>query len=116
MSILSKEDFMNKIKAYIGDKDDDETLSFLEDAKDTISSLNDDYKAKYETAVKEKEQLDKDWRAKYKSRFFDDTNTNNNNNNTNDNNNNNINDLLDDRTEEQKKAESISIDDLFTKS
>lgn len=112
MAILNQKDFMDKLKSYIGEKDDDDTLSFLEDAKDTITSLNDDYKAKYETALKEKEELDKTWRAKYKSRFFDDTNINNNNTNTN--NNNAIDNIFDERSEEQKKAESISINDLFT--
>ena len=77
--------------------------------------MNDDYKTKYENVVREKEDLDKEWRERYKSRFFDDTttNTNTNNNNTNDNNNNNHMNLFDERTDEQKKAESISVDDLF---
>lgn len=103
---------MDKLKSYIGDRDDDDTLSFLEDANDTITSMNDDYKAKYETALKDKEELDKTWRAKYKSRFFDDANINN--NNTNNNNNDHIDNIFDERSEAQKQAESISIDDLFT--
>lgn len=114
MAVLNKQDFMNQIKAIVGDKNDDATLKFLEDANDTITSLNDDYKAKYETAVKEKEDLDKEWRERYKSRFFDDTNINNNNTNSNNNTTNN-NDPFDERTEEQKKAETITVNDLFTK-
>jgi predicted RND superfamily exporter protein len=114
MAVLNKEDFMKQIKEFVGDKNDDVTLKFIEDANDTITSWNDDYKAKYETAVKEKEDLDKEWRNRYKSRFFDDTNINNNNNNNNntgtDNNN-----PFDERTEEQKKAETITVNDLFTK-
>ena len=113
MSILNQTDFMNQLKTMIGDRTDDEALKFIEDAKDTISSMNDDYKMKYETAVKEKEDLDKEWRKRYKDRFFDDTNTNTNNNNTNDNSNNNPMNPFDERTEEQKKAESITVDDLF---
>lgn len=114
MAVLNEKDFMDKIKAMIGDKNDDETLSFLEDAKDTISSLSDDYKKKYDDLLIEKDNLDKAWREKYKSRFFDDTDINNNNHN--DNHNNNNNNPFDTRTEEEKKAESISIDDLFTDS
>ena len=113
MSILNQTDFMNQLKTMIGDRTDDEALKFIEDAKDTISSMNDDYKTKYETAVKEKEDLDKEWRKRYKDRFFDDANTNTNNNNTNDNNNNNPMNPFDERTDEQKKAESITVDDLF---
>ena len=113
MSILNQTDFMNQLKTMIGDRTDDKALKFIEDAKDTISSMNDDYKTKYETAVKEKEDLDKEWRERYKSRFFDDANTNTNNNNTNDNNNNNPMNPFDERTDEQKKAESITVDDLF---
>lgn len=102
MAVLNKQDFMNQIKAMIGDKNDDATLKFLEDANDTITSLNDDY-----------ENLDKEWRNRYKSRFFDDTNINNNNNNNNNTNTNN-NNPFDERTEEEKKAESITVNDLFT--
>jgi predicted RND superfamily exporter protein len=112
MAVLNKEDFMKQIKEFVGDKNDDVTLKFIEDANDTITSWNDDYKAKYETAVKEKEDLDKEWRNRYKSRFFDDTNINNNNNNNNTGTNNN--NPFDERTEEEKKAESITVNDLFT--
>lgn len=113
MAVLNKEDFMKQIKEIVGDKTDDATLKFIEDANDTITSWNDDYKAKYDTAVKEKEDLDKEWRKRYKSRFFDDTNINNNNNNNNNTGTNN-NNPFDERTEEEKKAESITVNDLFT--
>lgn len=114
MAVLNKQDFMNQIKAIVGDKNDDDTLKFLEDANDTIASWNDDYQQKYETAVREKEDLDKEWRNRYKSRFFDDTNINDNNTNNNNTNTNN-NNPFDERTEEQKKAETITVNDLFTK-
>ena len=73
MARLTATDFMEKAKLIIGDRTDDDALSFLEDCKDTISDDkggDDDWKTKYETAVKEKEQLDKDWRNRYRDTFF----------------------------------------------
>lgn len=111
MAKLSVDEFMKSVKELLGDRDDDIALKFLEDCKDTITGEKDDYKEKYETAIKEKEEIDKEWRAKYKERFYSsDTNTSNNKNN----NENEHNNIMDDRSDEQKKAESISINDLFT--
>jgi len=110
MAKLSSEEFMNSVKAIIGDRDDDEALKFIEDCKDTITGEHDDWKAKYEEAVKEKEDLDKSWRAKYKERFYSsDTNINE----PNPKDNNEHNNILDTRSDEEKKAESITINDLF---
>ena len=103
---------MEKAKLILGDRTDDEAISFLEDCKDTISSDGDDWKTKYEAEVEAKNKLDADWRKKYTDRFFDDdanTNTNNNNDKL-------INEHinpLDTRSEEMKKAETISVNDLF---
>lgn len=110
MAKLSSEEFMNSVKAIIGDRDDDEALKFIEDCKDTITGEHNDWKAKYDEAVKEKEDLDKSWRAKYKERFYS-SDTNINENNPKDNNEHNT--ILDTRTDEEKKAESITINDLF---
>ena len=110
MSKLSRDDFMNKVKSIIGDRDDDEALAFIEDCNDTITEDKDDWKAKYEEAIKEKEELDKSWRAKYKERFYSsDTNTHKDNDKDKD-----IDSLLDNRSDEQKKAEATTIDSLFT--
>lgn len=112
MAKLTQKEFMEKAKLIIGDRTDDDAIAFLEDCKDTISSEGDEWKTKYDALVVEKDNLDAEWRKKYTERFFDDD-TNTNNNNTNNNNNNN--DPFDTRTDEQKKAETISVDDLFTK-
>ena len=113
MSKLSAEDFMKAVQGIIGDRTDDDALKFLEDAKDTITSEHDDYRAKYEAEVEAKKKLDDEWRAKYKARFYsseDDTNINNNKNNQ-DNTKNDPN--FDTRSEALKQAESITIGDLF---
>lgn len=108
---LTPDDFMKKVQTMLGDRDDDEALSFLEDCKDTITADNIDYKEKYETAVKDKENLDKEWRTKYKERFYSaDTNINK-DKDKNDNTDKDPN--FDDRTDEQKRAETITYDDLF---
>ena len=71
MAKLTAKEFMEKAKIILGERDDDEALSFLEDCKDTITDgKEDDWKTKYDEAVKEKEELDKSWRQKYRDTFF----------------------------------------------
>ena len=69
---LTKKEFMEKLKTIIGDKDDDDTLSFLEDCNDTLgeSDAGSDWEEKYNKLLEEKNDLDKSWRAKYRERFF----------------------------------------------
>lgn len=70
MSVLSKSDFMARIKSVIGEDTSDEALALIEDATDTLDD--------YETRVSpdgtdwkaESERIDREWRAKYKERFF----------------------------------------------
>jgi hypothetical protein len=108
MARLTKNEFMDKVKALIGDRDDDEALSFLEDCNDTITDSKDEYKEKYETAVKEKEELDKQWRTKYKERFYQsDDQANKDKDKEKDK------DLFTDKTDKQLEAENTTIDSLF---
>lgn len=110
MSVLSHDDFMKSVKAIVGDRTDDEALKFIEDCNDTITDDKEQWREKFEAKEKELKELDDSWRTKYKERFYSsDTNTQTNtNNNTNEHNN-----IFDNRSEEQKKAESTTIDDLF---
>lgn len=55
---LSKDEFIEKLKAYTGDRTDDETLAILEDAADSFEVDADDWRAKYDDLAK-----------KYKDRF-----------------------------------------------
>ena len=63
-------EIMEMIKSRVGDDSSDETIRFIEDISDTLNDyearLGDstDWKAKYE-------ENDKEWREKYRSRFFD---------------------------------------------
>ena len=113
MAKLSAKDFMERVKSVIGDRDDDEALSFLEDCKDTITDEKDDWKEKYDALLEEKEELDKSWRTKYKERFYSsDTNPDNDKDKDKD----NHKDPFDNRSEAEKQAEQISINDLFKES
>lgn len=65
MAKLSKDKLIEKVKKYIGDRKDDETIEIIEDISDSIdTSDSDEWKRKYE-------KNDKMWRDKYVSRFFD---------------------------------------------
>lgn len=69
MSVLSREDFLNKIQERVGEDTSDEALQFIEDMTDTFddqaTKINDttDWKTKYE-------ENDAEWRKKYSERFF----------------------------------------------
>lgn len=70
MARLTQSEFMSKLKTFIGNRTDDDAISFIEDCKDTVTDDKDDWKQKYDDVVKEKEELDKTWRQKYTERFF----------------------------------------------
>lgn len=85
---------MNDIKVYMGDRIGDEnSIALLENITDTINDYTNrvkdevDWKAKYE-------RNDAEWKRKYTDRFFAPVDPDN--------------DMVKDR-----KAETISIDDLF---
>lgn len=88
---LNKEEFIGKVKEYIGDRDDDETISFLEYINDSVNNIDEDiWKEKYE-------ENDAAWRKKYKERFFAGTSDND-----------------DDFIIEPKKPKQYRYEDLFT--
>ena len=91
MAKLSKDELIEKVKQYVGDRMDDETIEILEDISDSIDSSNaDEWKQKYE-------ENDKMWRDKYISRFLEKKE-----------------DELDTPTEhEEEEKEYISFEDLF---
>ncbi len=67
--IKTKDEILKAIKDRIGDDTSDETIAFLEDISDTLNDYdnktkdNTDWKTKYE-------ENDKEWRNKYRDRFF----------------------------------------------
>lgn len=70
MARLEREEFFNCIRERIGDDTSDDALKFMEDITDTYDELEgrargdgEDWKAKYE-------ELDAEWRKRYRDRFF----------------------------------------------
>ena len=67
--IKSRDEILEIIRSRVGDDNSDEALSFIEDITDTMndyeSRLADstDWKTRYE-------ENDKNWRERYKDRFF----------------------------------------------
>lgn len=71
MAVLTKDEFMSRLQARIGDDTSDEAMTFIEDMTDTFNDMesrtgsdNSEWETKYN-------ELDKTWREKYKARFFD---------------------------------------------
>mgnify|MGYP006954106390 CR=1 FL=1 len=65
MAKLSKEKLLEKVREYVGDRTDDETIEIIEDISDSFDSTDaDEWKQKYD-------ENDKMWRDKYISRFYD---------------------------------------------
>lgn len=65
MAKLSKDELIKKVREYVGDKNDDETIEIIEDISDSIDSSEvDEWKKKYE-------ENDKMWRDRYISRFVE---------------------------------------------
>lgn len=65
MAKLSKDDLIEKVRKYVGDRTDDETIEIIEDISDSIDSSDaDEWKQKFE-------DNDKMWRDKYISRFVE---------------------------------------------
>lgn len=68
MSVLSREDYLSRIKGRLGEELADEDISLLEDMTDTYDDLSSkatdgtDWEKKYY-------ELDKTWRQKYVDRF-----------------------------------------------
>ncbi len=69
MAVRTKEELLTSLKGILQDSTSDDALKILEDASDTITDLEE--KTKDSTKWKEMyEQNDKEWRTKYRDRFF----------------------------------------------
>lgn len=89
MPKLSFGELREKITAFVGDRNDDEALSILEDVADTLTDEPEDWHEKYNA-------LDAEWRERYRKRF---------------------NGLTDEAEEEQENAkrteEEVTLDDVL---
>lgn len=83
---LSKEELLEKVKTYVGDRADDETLEIIEDISDSFESSEtaekiEEIKTEYESKLA---NLDNEWREKYKARFFSEKDKSDNDSDTSD--------------------------------
>ena len=62
MSRLTRDEAITRLTAYIGDRNDDDSIALLEDISDSLTEDSEDWKAKYE-------ELDASWRKRYIERF-----------------------------------------------
>lgn len=103
MAILKKEDIISKLKNIVGEKTDDETLSFLEDVSDTLNEDKENWKEKYE-------KNDAEWRKKYRDRFFNPRKNIKNEKIEDD-----MDDDFDDENNPGEKPKKLTYENLFTK-
>ncbi len=67
MAVKSTEEIMSAIRERFGEDTSDETIGFIEDVKDTLEEWEKDSKIDWKTKY---EENDKNWRQKYRDRFF----------------------------------------------
>lgn len=68
MAVRNKVDLLTALNGFIGENSTDQALSLIEDVTDTFTAFEgkepgEDWETKYN-------QLDADWRKRYKDRFF----------------------------------------------
>lgn len=68
MAVKTKDELLNSIKSLLADDASDESIALLEDISDTFDEQKsktdaEDWKKKYE-------ENDREWRQKYRDRFF----------------------------------------------
>lgn len=93
--VKTKDEIMEEIRAYIGDRSDDETISLVENISDTI----DDYAAHGDYDAKLLE-VEAEWRRRYIDRFMNGSE--------------NKSGVV--TSESEEKTEEIKIEDLYTES
>lgn len=67
MAVLTREDYLARIRERIGEDTSDTAIKFLEDMTDTYDSLKPQSEKDWE---KEYKNLDEQWRRKYMERFY----------------------------------------------
>lgn len=69
MAVLTREQFNTAIRGIVGERTDDEALTFVENMNDTFNDA--ESRASDTTNWKKKyEDNDRDWRNRYRERFF----------------------------------------------
>lgn len=70
MAVLNRDDYFDRLNAYIGTNTSDESIALLEDLTDTYNDMEnraqgtgEDWEARYH-------ELDESWKQRYQHRFF----------------------------------------------
>lgn len=103
MAVLTREEFFDRLNQRIGDDQSDEAVAYLEDMTDTFNDLDQrangdgtDWEQRYH-------DLDKQWRDKYRHRFFSGNGVSNMGNGS-----------SDEEETETERAMRITVKDLFS--
>ena len=80
MSILSRDEFLQKMKDRIGEDTSDDSLAFLEDMTDTYDDLEKKARGDGKDWKAEAQRIDNEWREKYRNRFYNNDNDDDNDN------------------------------------
>ena len=70
MAVLNRDEYFEKLNTFIGDRNDNESIQFMEDMSDTYEDLStkaDGDGVDWETKYKENDKM---WKERYKKRFF----------------------------------------------
>lgn len=79
MSILTRDELLQRMKDRIGEDTSDDSIHFLEDIADTYDDLDKKAKGDGKDWKAEAERIDNEWRAKYRDRFYNPPNDDDNN-------------------------------------
>ena len=98
MAVLSKDDYMARVKGIVGEKSDDESISLLEDLTDTYNDLEKRTQKSDIDWEKKCKDLDEQWRKRFQKRFYESDGGN---------------PYYGPEIETETEEEKITIDDLF---
>lgn len=102
MSVLSRDELLEKTRALLGERTDDEAIAFIEDVTDTYDSISDGNSGYTEEEVTAKvNEVEEKWRKKYRDRFFGSGDNDDGDD--------------DDPDDGNTNTEEVTIDDLFEK-
>lgn len=102
MAVLTREQFMERLNTLTDGKNDDDTLTMIQDFSDTFKSLEEKedveaVRGDYEEKLK---NLDDTWRNKYRDAFFNGTEEKKD-------------DVIEEKEDEEEKEEPHTYEELF---
>lgn len=100
MAVLSREDFFSRLQSAVGNDVSEESLTLIEDMTDTYNDLEKRANGDGVDWEKRYNELDESWKQKYRHRFFSGNGQCNSN--------------LEQENEDNKRANNISFNDLFS--